>query len=472
MNPFRRIRENTPSATNPKPQTTLLFLFAAFMFAQFVILRMGNRAGSGFLPEPQQVLVYFFLQIIVISGFLAHALAYNFLQACRSYNILTGLSLLLLLPGVMTMLFMPPGSLSYLIVTGSSVLLLGFVGGAVYLRLSEPAAYEHAGACIGGGYAVAVALQYGLQLQWEIKPALAVLLVLSLAFMGFLLLNHHRAQTPLQQGTQTVSRSTLLYSVVITLALLLFSAYYNSYIHHLQIASDYTDYNVYSLPRLIMIPTVILFGWIGDFKGGKLLPVCTLCVVSVALLNTALLAKETYLLNMCLYYIALTAVIAYYHLTFLRLAPFTKRPALWACMGRVLDSAVVILSFGFQFSRLSQAAVLVMDIAALAAVIILMALNGDFNLAFPAPQPEQEPVREIIPQTDPFETISEQYHLTPGELRVFRELVLTEDKQAVIGDRLSIKLRTVQANVTSIYRKTGTNTRSGLVLLYHNALAE
>ena len=116
MNPFRRIRENTPSATNPKPQTTLLFLFAAFMFAQFVILRMGNRAGSGFLPEPQQVLVYFFLQIIVIGGFLAHALAYNFLQACRSYNILTGLSLLLLLPGVMTMLFLPPGSLSYLIV--------------------------------------------------------------------------------------------------------------------------------------------------------------------------------------------------------------------------------------------------------------------------------------------------------------------------------------------------------------------
>ena len=299
MNPFRRIRENTPSATNPKPQTTLLFLFAAFMFAQFVILRMGNRAGSGFLPELQQELVYFFLQIIVIGGFLAHALAYNFLQACRSYNILTGLSLLLLLPGVMTMLFMPPGSLSYLIVTGSSVLLLGFVGGAVYLRLSEPAAYEHAGACIGGGYAVAVALQYGLQLQWEIKPALAVLLVLSLAVMGFLLLNHHRAQTPLQQGTQTVSRSTLLYSVVITLALLLFSAYYNSYIHHLQIASGYTDYNVYSLPRLIMIPTVILFGWIADFKGGKLLPVCTLCVVSVALLNTALLAKETYLLNMC-----------------------------------------------------------------------------------------------------------------------------------------------------------------------------
>ena len=307
-----------------------------------------------------------------------------------------------------------------------------------------------------------------MQLQWEIKPALAVLLVLSLAVIGFLLLNHHRAQIFLPQETQTASRSTLLFSAVITLALLLFSAYYNSYIHHLQIASDYTDYNVYSLPRLIMIPTVILFGWIGDFKGGKLLPVCTLCVVSVALLNTALLAKETYLLNMCLYYIALTAVIAYYHLTFLRLAPYTKRPALWACMGRVLDSAVVILSFGFQFFRLSQTAVLVMDIVALAAVIILMALNGDFNLAFPAPEPE----REIIPKTDPFETICEQYHLTPGELRVFRELVLTEDKQAVIGDRLSIKLRTVQANVTSIYRKTGTNTRSGLVLLYHNALAE
>ena len=52
---------------------------------------------------------------------------------------------------------------------------------------------------------------------------------------------------------------------------------------------------------------------------------------------------------------------------------------------------------------------------------------------------------------------------------LLRELVRTEDKQTVIGERLSIKVRTVQANVTSIYRKTGVSTRSGLGKLYHDA---
>lgn len=472
MNPFRHTDENTSSVTKHNPQTAMLFLFAAFMFAQFVILRMGNRAGSGLLPKPQQELVYFFLQIIVIGGFLTHALLHSLLHTGQKDKLLTAIALGLLLSGAVMMLFMSPDSWYYLIITGVSILLLGYVGGAVYVRLSEfTASYKHAGVCIGTGYATAVALQYVLQLQWEIKSALAVLLVLSFAVMGFLLLKSNRAQLPPKQETQTVSRSALVFSAVITLALLLFSSYYNSYIHHLQIASGYTDYNVYSLPRLLMIPTVMLFGWIGDFKGGRLLPVCTLCVVSVALLNTALLARETYFLNMCLYYVALTAVIAYYHLTFLRLAARTKPPALWACIGRVLDSAVVILSFCFQFAKLSQVAVLMIDVAALAVVIVTMALNGNFNLVLPAPEPKQE-TAPAKPETDPFEAVREQYHLTPAELRVFRELVLTEDKQAVIGDRLSIKLRTVQANVTSIYRKTGMNTRSGLVQLYHNAVSD
>ena len=48
------------------------------------------------------------------------------------------------------------------------------------------------------------------------------------------------------------------------------------------------------------------------------------------------------------------------------------------------------------------------------------------------------------------------------------EIQKTKDKQLAIAERLSIKVRTVQANVTSIYRKTGVSTRSGLVQLLHD----
>lgn len=65
------------------------------------------------------------------------------------------------------------GSLFYLVITGSTVLCLGFIIGAVYLKLSELIADgARAGVCIGLGYAAAIALQYVFQLQWSVKPVL------------------------------------------------------------------------------------------------------------------------------------------------------------------------------------------------------------------------------------------------------------------------------------------------------------
>lgn len=462
MNPFRHTDDNAPLAALRKPQPTLVVLFSAFVFAQLVILRMANRAGSGFLPKPQQELVYGFIQIVVICGFFAHTTAHSLLSGRAAYRGLTASVLSLCTAGALTMLFAPCASLFYLIVTGLTVLSLGFIGGAVYVLLAEIAVNrKHAGLLIGSGYATAVALQYVLQLQWEIKPVLTALLVISFAALGFLLLSGiHFAPEPARE-TKPLSRAVLIFSLVITLALLMFTSYYNSYIHHLQIASGYTDYNVYSLPRLLMIPTAVLFGFIGDIREGRLLPLCTLCVVSLALLNTALLGRETYLLNMCLYYVALTSVVLYYHLTFLHLAPRTKHPALWASMGRVLDSAVVILSFLFQFSKLSQVGALIVDISALAVVLVMMALSGAFNLSVP----RREEAAAVSPAVDPFTAIQNEFRLTPSEIKVLRELVQTDDKQETIASGLNISVSTLRHHVTSIYKKTGVQTRAALCKL-------
>ena len=75
-----------------------------------------------------------------------------------------------------------------------------------------------------------------------------------------------------------------------------------------------------------------------------------------------------------------------------------------------------------------------------------------------------------MPLRSPEETLSrmrENYQLTPREMDVLRELVLTEDKQTVISERLSIQVKTLQDYVTRLYRKTGVMTRAGLTDLYH-----
>lgn len=434
-------------------------LFTSFMFAQLVTLRLANQAGRGYLPEKQQELVYLFIQIAAIIGFLSYALYRSFSNLQRAYKPLSSVAVLLCLSGTSVMLFCSPASLFYLIVTGVSVLLLGFVGGSVYERLALSVSdQKHAGLCIGIGYALAVAFQFLLQLQWEFSEALLILLLLSFAVMAVLLLKDNAEQASFsKQQLKPVLRSTLVFGVVVTFMLLIFTSYYNGYIHHLQIASGYTDYNVYSWPRLLMIPTMLLFGFLSDFRGGKLLPVCTLCIAAIALLNTALLGRDTYLLNMCLYYIALTAVIAFYHMTFLRLAAHTKHPALWASMGRVIDSIVVILSFGLKISTQSQIVVLVINITALAAAIVTMALSGALNLSAPITS-KPDPAAAV----DPFPILQKSYGITPSELKVLRELVQTDDKQEVIASRLNISVSTLRHHITSLYKKTGVQTRLAL----------
>lgn len=466
----------------------LTVLFSAFMFIQFIILRMSNQAGRGFLPEQRQERVYLYIQIIVIAGFFAHTLIKSLRRLEKLYKPLTAAALVLCVTAAALMLFSSAASQFYLAVTGLCVLFLGYIGGAVYYRMAALSVKKaRAGLCLGAGYAIAVVFQFFLQLQWTVIPALAVLLLLNFASLAFILLKSGEDASPAEPVNSFVPRSTLFYTIVITVALLVFTSYYNSYIHHLQVASGYTDYNVYSWPRLLMIPAIVLFCAIGDLKGGKLLPISTLCVVVIALLNTALLARETYILNMCLYYIAMTAVIAYYHLTFLRLAPYTKHPYLWASMGRVLDSAAVILSFALNMSALSSVAVLIIDIVALVVVIVMMSLTGAFNLSASravqipgdAQRPsDMEPVarssdypetdEEPIAQTDPFSVVKETYGISPSEMKVLRELVMTDDKQDVIAARLNISVSTLRHHITSIYKKTGTQTRSALCKLMIN----
>lgn len=465
----RTRRREIKMRTDFKKNAAVALFFASFMFLQFVVLRMGNQAGRGFLPDGQQENVYIFLQVFVICGIALHIVLSSALKKDRALKIIPTAALAICGVCSAYMLFAPIDSAFYLIVTFIAVFCLGFIAGKVYLRMSEYyAAGIRVGICMGVGYSTALLLQFLLQLQWLIKPAIAVVAIGAFAALCTLFLHERPNAETASEQTHPVFSKKILSACVIAAALLLFTAFYSGYIHHLQIASGYTEYNVYTWPRLLMIPGMLVFGLIGDYKKGKLLPLVALCFSVVAFLNAVLAGRaDMYRLNMCLYYIALTAAVSYYNLTFWKLAPGTKYPAIWSVAGRVIDSVIVIPLCLVSLTEASAVVVLSLNIAALVAIIIVMALNGDFNLS------QRQTVSEKIPdvtisEDEALSFVAEHYKLTPSEIRVFRLLVLTEDKQAAIAEKLSVKLRTVQANVTSIYRKTGVTTRSGLLQIYHD----
>ena len=457
-----------------KAQAKKAPLFFCFMFIQYTVLRLANAAGRGYLSDSEQEWVYYIIQAIVIAGFLVFA-AVGRTKAGRAA---VTASLAVCAAGSGFIIFAPTESAAYLAVTGICVFCLGFFGGAVYLGMAKAAGRgERVGRRMGLGCGAALVLQYLIQLKWTVVPLICVFLAGSFVLLAYILFCEDGArgdaETEVRAGPDTPRPAAreIVFVCFITLAMFVFTTYYTGYIHSLQIASGYSEFNVYTWPRLLMAAGLVLFGFLGDLRKGRSLPLIALCVVTLALLNAVLTGSgDAYWLNMCLYYVAISAVVAYYNLTFWRLAARMKRPALWAPAGRIFDSLMVIISGALLFSKSPAPVALTADISALAVILVLMALNGNLNFSEREKQPEVGAPE--LSGGDIFEAIKEQNGLTAAELAVFRELVLTEDKQAAIADRLSVKVRTVQAHTTAIYRKTGVSTRSGLVQMYHDQRRE
>lgn len=61
---------------------------------------------------------------------------------------------------------------------------------------------------------------------------------------------------------------------------------------------------------------------------------------------------------------------------------------------------------------------------------------------------------------------AEQYDMTPRESEVFEKLIGTEDGVQKIANELYISRRCLQRHIASIYEKTGTKSRIGLLRCY------
>ena len=449
----------------------LTCLFGAFVFLQFTVLGLANHAGEGYLRTGQRERVYYALQVFVILGYLLYALYSRFraekrIRSTAAYSVFS----LFLICGIL-LFALDRASILNVVVSMAAVLCLGAVGGAAHRRMSRATLTDaRVARCMGFGSAAAVALQYLLQLRWGITPLLPVFMLAAYTLLAAVLLRQAPEAVPDEdRKPEKTTPRRLVFSVLIASAFILFTCFYNETIHHLMIRSDYGSFNVYSWPRLMLVPVYLLFAAIGDRRNGKLVPIASLCIMLIALLTVVLVgSSEAYWLNMCLFYCAIAAFTSYYLLVFWRLAPGTKHPAFWAPFGRMLDSAMVLVTGAIGLGRLPSAVILGVDIGGVALVILLMALGGDLDLS----ADEALPALETPPALSPEEALDRmrgRYDLTPRETEVLRELVLTEDKQTVISERLSIQVKTLQDHVTRLYRKTGASTRAGLTDLYHES---
>lgn len=462
----------TPLSDKTKRELSLILFYASFYFLWVTVSAPASFAGTGWLTDGQQERVYYVQQGFLLCGFLLYAALSGASDRPRFGRVCSLAGFFVFFICTAGLLFADNGTPFYVGISLAAMLCLGGLCGAVYHRMSREMALGAAAArCMGFGSAVAILAQYLLQLRWGQSPLLPLFMAAAFLLLVCRLLSpDRRASAQEKPVPKQYGAFHLLLTCLITALLLLFGCFYNETIHRLTVQPEFTGSGAYTWPRLLLIPCYLIFAAVGDRQRGRLVPITALCITLTGTMNAVLTGSRgtSYWLNLCLFYCSVTGAVCYYTLQFWRLAPETAHPALWASMGRVIDCAMVPLTAGVRLGSLPAAAVLGLDVAALVLIILMMALGGDFNLK--EASAAQVPAEKIPSLLGPEETLKRmrgRYDLTGRETEVLRQLVLTEDKQAVISEQLNIQVKTLQDYVTRLYRKTGATTRSGLTALYH-----
>lgn len=241
-------------------------------------------------------------------------------------------------------------------------------------------------------------------------------------------------------------------------------------------------------PRLVVAVCGVAAGVFFDIDRRRHMGTVVLCVAFLAM-AAALAAGSGLNITVCrVVFYAGSGIFAVFYLSlFIWLAAYMRVPQLWAGMGKVISN-VVALVVTISSAALAQAndqALTSLAFVLFAAVLILMTRAGmlapDYEERISsysekstdaeetpdhesAEKPDQKSPEQASPRS-PEEALAafcESYGLTKRESDVLAAVVSDERPLKHVAAELGVGLRTVQHHLTSLYKKTGTQTRTGL----------
>lgn len=221
-------------------------------------------------------------------------------------------------------------------------------------------------------------------------------------------------------------------------------------------------------PRLVVAVCGVAAGVFFDIDRRRHMGTVVLCVAFLAM-AAALAAGSGLNITVCrVAFYAGSGIFAVFYLSlFIWLAAYMRVPQLWAGMGKVISN-VVALVVTIPSAALAQAndqALTSLAFVLFAAVLILMTRAGMLAPDYEsAEKPDQESPEQASPRS-PEEALAafcESYGLTKRESDVLAAVVSDERPLKHVAAELGVGLRTVQHHLTSLYKKTGTQTRTGL----------
>ena len=227
------------------------------------------------------------------------------------------------------------------------------------------------------------------------------------------------------------------------------------------IANADGTYAVQTWPRLFLAASGLVSGAALNARGGRYAGPIMFCVALLSVLSIlAVEAGASPLIGLVVFYLGSGCFVVFFTSLFVSLAPRMGAPELWAGMGRATNNLCAFAIAGASMAVVGMGAVAVM----IASVLLVVAAGLAFLQAglLRLPGDETSGVTAGPSLEERRQAFIETAGLTPRETDVL--LAVTQDDRPLkqIASDLGISLRMVQRHLTSIYAKTGTQSRSGL----------
>ncbi len=444
-------------------------LFALFLVTYMITLSVTDGFVKG-LDSPEGKLLRYIPGIARILGFISFYISRHFILDPKKRRI-TPISagiLFLISTAILMSRDGKNGVIPFLIVIA---LAIGHLGGLVYYCLAvKLTTNDHKGRIIGISCSLSILIQFLLTGDMNVYAQL----ILSAALSVFVILatTHPPADFVLEdplpysnynEGYVKEMKLQLLGIVLIILTCSLIAS--RTDIAFVSMSFE-GSVDIYSYPRLLMIPGYLIMGLVADSSRSRLFPTVFFCsVLFSAILTLMPFQNSGYAFFLGVYYFFISVYIFFYTYSFISIAPRTHKPELFASLGRPLAEifispiSFILMNLGderLNASPVSYTIYYMFLIIVLYVIMTVIKVDPNLTICDASEDMPQGAHRDLEKWLD-------ACLLTPREKDVARLLIGTDEPIKAIASDLGISERSVYRYSASIYEKTGTDNRNGLI---------
>lgn len=229
------------------------------------------------------------------------------------------------------------------------------------------------------------------------------------------------------------------------------------------------ELELFSAVRLFYALGLLIAGMIADIKNRIYLSLATVSAMVLSVLAISFIGNEAvyYNISMAIMYFYSGFYVMFLTVMFMELGARRHSMVFYAGFGRVIRSvttSLIVFATVLLGDRIGVLAYITISCILCVVLIISMSLAGILL-------PEKIIVQEVAVDRkeksfeDRINDVYEMYNFTSKEREAYEWLVTTEMGVQEIADTMSISRRVLQRHIASIYEKTGTKTRVGLLML-------